>query len=243
MLKEAIEKIQSLCAPHLYNIDGESFLADKDGKAVQIRPALDKVQSIDLSSLDALVLFIKTEAVKDREMVYITIPDHKTVKSFTHPYNSLRNEREYLYTAYATDVPGWCDKTTLSFEEALIALRTRFQATPDTDYALKLLSDITTGSKVTYNDNGMATSVVTKRGIDLQANSTIRPIISLKPYRTFQEVEQPASQFLIRISERGISFTEADGGMWKLAARKTVKEYLEAALESEIAAGKVAIAL
>lgn len=45
--------------------------------------------------------------------------------------------------------------------------------------------------------------------------------------RTFQEVEQPEGIFLIRIDERGITFTEADGGMWKLTARKTVKAYLE----------------
>lgn len=132
---------------------------------------------------------------------------------------------------------------TLPFEEAMIALRTRFQATADTEYALKLLSDITTGSKVTYNDNGVATSVVTKRGIDLQSNAVIRPIISLRPYRTFQEVEQPASQFLIRINERGISFVEADGGMWKLDARKTVKAYLENALDAEIAEDKVTVVL
>jgi hypothetical protein len=131
----------------------------------------------------------------------------------------------------------------LPFEEALIALRTRFQPTADTEYALKLLSDITTGSKVTYNDNGIATSVVTKKGIDLQSNASIRPIIKLRPYRTFQEVEQPESQFLIRINERNISFIEADGGMWKLSARNTVKKYLEKALESEIQSGNVVVVL
>ena len=131
----------------------------------------------------------------------------------------------------------------MPFEEALIALRTRFQPTADTEYALKLLSDITTGSKVTYNDNGIATSVVTKKGIDLQSNASIRPIIKLRPYRTFQEVEQPESQFLIRINERNISFIEADGGMWKLSARNTVKKYLEKALESEIQNGHVVVVL
>ena len=131
----------------------------------------------------------------------------------------------------------------MPFEEALIALRTRFQPTADTEYALKLLSDITTGSKVTYNDNGIATSVVTKKGIDLQSNASIRPIIKLRPYRTFQEVEQPESQFLIRINERNISFIEADGGMWKLSARNTVKKYLEKALESEIQSGHVVVVL
>lgn len=34
-----------------------------------------------------------------------------------------------------------------------------------------------------------------------------------------------------RIRERGIAFIEADGGMWKLAARNTIKAYLEAELK------------
>ena len=243
MLKEAIEKIQELCALKTFNVAGETFHTDVRGNISQIRPELDLIQNIHLSSLDALVAFVKTEAVPNHKQVYITIPDHKTAQCFTHYNEDLRNNRQYLYTADATDVPGWGEKVALPFEEALIALRTRFQATPDTEYALKLLSDITTGSKVTYNDNGVATSVVTKRGIDLQTNASIRPIISLRPYRTFQEVEQPASQFLIRINERNITFIEADGGMWKLAARSTVKKYLEAALEEEIASGAVVVVL
>ncbi|MFQ8836330.1 MAG: hypothetical protein ACLR8L_00220 [Oscillospiraceae bacterium] len=57
------------------------------------------------------------------------------------------------------------------------------------------------------------------------------------PYRTFQEIEQPVGLFLIRIDERGITFTEADGGMWKLEARKTIKAYLErSVLAAEIEA-------
>lgn len=243
MLKEAIEKIQELCAPHLFTSGNHDFIADAEGSYTEVKPDLEIVDNIQLSSLDAMVAFVKTEAVQRYSTVYITVPDHKTVKCFTHPSAELRNNREYPYTANATDVPGWNEKVALPFEEALIALRTRFQPTADTEYALKLLSDITTGSKVTYNDNGIATSVVTKKGIDLQSNAAIRPIIKLRPYRTFQEVEQPESQFLIRINERNISFIEADGGMWKLSARNTVKKYLEKALESEIQSGHVVVVL
>ncbi len=243
MIKAAIEKLMELSRPRTFEVEGETFIADCDGRYKQVRTELDKTQSINLNSLDALVAFVKTEACRMHDKVYITVPNHKTVNCFTHPYEQLRNERVYLYVAEATDVPGWDGKATLPFEEAMIALRTRFQSTADTDYALKLLSDITTGSKVTYNDNGVATSVVTKRGIDLQSNAAIRPIISLRPYRTFQEVEQPASQFLIRINERGITFVEADGGMWKLDARKIIKAYLESALNAEITEGKVTVVL
>ena len=243
MLKAAIEKIQELCAPSLFQVDGHHFLADKAGGYTDVKPDLEMVENIHLSSLDALVKFVKTEAVKNYRTVYITIPDHKTVKCFTHPCEDLRMNREYLYTADATDVPGWNEKVSLSFEEALIALRTRFQPATDTEYALRLLSNITTGGKVTYNDNGVATSIVTKKGIDLQGNETIKPIIKLRPYRTFQEVEQPESQFLIRINERAITFLEADGGMWKLEARNTVKKYLEDALKQEVEDENVVIVL
>jgi len=96
---------------------------------------------------------------------------------------------------------------------------------------------------VVYNDNGIATTVTTQKGVALQTNAQIKPLVSLKPYRTFQEVEQPESIFLIRINDRGISFTEADGGMWKLKARETIKAFLEDKLSQEIADGSVIVAL
>ena len=55
--------------------------------------------------------------------------------------------------------------------------------------------------------------------------------------------KQPVGLFLIRIDERGITFTEADGGMWKLEARKTIKAYLENVLAVEIEAGRVRVML
>lgn len=54
---------------------------------------------------------------------------------------------------------------------------------------------------------------------------------------------EPESVFLIRVNDRGIGFTEADGGMWKLRARETVKAFLEARLKKEIEGGQVIAAL
>ena len=42
---------------------------------------------------------------------------------------------------------------------------------------------------------------------------------------------------------RGISFTEADGGMWKLHAREIVKAFLEEKLADLVASDAVYIAL
>lgn len=246
MLKEAIEKIETMTKPVLQEIDGHTFCICNGGDVTEIRPEIDMQVEKRLHSLDALVKMVKTETLEISPVegpVYIEVPDVSAVYCFSHPTLHYRCDRLDYFEVVAKDVPGWQERTALKFDEAIIALRTRFQPTPDAEYALKLLSEITTGSKVTLNDNGIATSITTHAGIALQQNEPIRPIVTLKPYRTFQEVDQPASQFLIRIDERNINFIEADGGMWRLEARKTIKKYFDEAFADEIADGKVVVML
>ena len=225
MLKEFIEHIQSTTKPQIFEKDGATFVVYAEEAPHQLRPDIDHPDILPLHSLDALVNLVRTEASKAETPLYITIPDHLTVRCFGQPQPDARFFRQMYYEAKATDVPGWGEMVQLGF------------------YALKLLSDICCGAKVVYNDNGIATTVTTQKGVALQSNEQIRPIITLKPYRTFQEVEQPESIFLIRVNERGITFTEADGGMWKLKARQTVKAFLEEQLAEEVAGNGVYIAL
>ncbi len=243
MLKAFIEHIQNTTQPLIRSIEGSTFRITSNGDVKEILPTIFHPDTLPLNSLDALVKMVRTEASEQDTPLYITIPDHMTVRCFGQPDADTRCFRQVYYEVKATDVPGWDSGVKLGFEEMQIALRTRFQETPDALYAMKLLSDITSGGKITLNDNGIATSVVTQKGVALQSNEAIRPIVKLKPYRTFQEVEQPESAFLIRVSERGISFTEADGGMWKLTARETIKKFLEERLGQEVSESSVIIAL
>ena len=243
MLQKFIEHIQKTTQPLITEVDDSTFRITSDGDVKEILPTIFHPDTLPLNSLDSLIKMVKTEASEQDAPLYITIPDHMTVRCFGQPDAAERYHRQFYYEANATDVPGWAEKNTLGFEEAQIALRTRFQETPDTLYAMKLVSDISLGAKVIYNDNGIATTITTQKGVALQTNEQIRPLVKLRPYRTFQEVEQPESIFLIRVSDRGISFIEADGGMWKLAARETIKTFLEERLSKEVTEGSVIIAL
>ena len=56
--------------------------------------------------------------------------------------------------------------------------------------------------------------------------------MKLWTYRTFLEVEQPKSEFILRMEQDkydGIACAifEADGGAWKIAATKAIKDYLQ----------------
>ena len=112
------------------------------------------------------------------------------------------------------------------------------------DYLLDLLSRISKDSGVATTDNGVSQTVEARQGIALKATVQLRPRVPLRPFRTFQEVEQPESEFLLRMDEEGnIGLFEADGGMWKLTARQTVKAFLEAKLADLVASGGAYIAL
>ena len=243
MLKEFIEHIQQTAQQIIHKEGETTFVVTTQGILEELYPVIPHPDTLSLNSLDALVKLVQSEAAKMDTPLYITIPNHLTVCCFGQPDANARCFRQVYYEAKATDVPGWGESVQMGFEEMQIALRTRFQETPDAIYAMKLLSDISTGSKVTFNNNGIATSVTAQKGVALQTNEAIRPIVTLRPYRTFQEVEQPESIFLIRVNERGISFTEADGGMWKLKARQTVKAFLEEQLADMVASGTVYITL
>ena len=243
MIKEAIEKIESMAKPTTGEINGHWYSILPNGDFKEIVPESELPDPIELSSLDAVITMVRTEAISHITPVLISIPTATSVKVFSPTMDSPRNERIVFYNAKATDVPGWDQCVKMPFDQAAVALQTRFQEGLDRDYCLQLLSNITCGAKVTYNDSGVATTVVTQKGIALQENQAIRPLVKLRPYRTFQEVTQPEGLFLIRIDERGITFTEADGGMWKLAARMTVAEYLKEALALEIEEDQVKVML
>ena len=62
------------------------------------------------------------------------------------------------------------------------------------------------------------------------AGSVPNPV-TLKPYRTFLEVDQPASDFIFRMKEYsgsiGCALFEADGGAWKMEAMQNMEAYLQ----------------
>ncbi len=228
MLKEAIEKIVDLSAPMIFSEKGHTYLCRGDSFK-ELIPEQFHPEPVKLNSLDALVQLVRKEQT-DRQ-IFVSVTQHDKVVVYDSPSEEALWRRDSLYVASATDIPGWEPEVQMGFDQAAVALMTRFQDGGDREYTLQLLSQITTGAKVTYTDNGVASTIVTQKGAALAQNTTIKPLVKLRPYRTFQEIEQPVGIFLIRISERGITFREADGGMWKLEARNTAKEWLKEQLQ------------
>ena len=228
MLKEAIEKILSLAPPTTYQIDGHTY-ASKE---------LELIDPPEVSGLDSLCKLIKTELDKIGTTVMIRVVSYDRVEVFTTYLQAFT--RYQLYSPRA-DIPGF--RTGFrEREQALIELRSLFLQNEGVAYLLGLLSRMSEQSQVDTHDNGVTQTVETVQGIALKANETIKPRVSLAPFRTFLEVEQPESEFLLRVSEDGkIGLFEADGGVWKLEAKQNICQYFDERLESLIEDNRVIV--
>lgn len=246
-LKDAIQYIESMAYPHFFNDDDGNLYYDRGSSYEQVQPELNICPMLELSSLDALVKVVKCECGSNTKIYkpihYVSVVSPTRVEVYSVPVESLRGGRNYLCAANAVDIPGFRD-TTYEYEQAIIALRSRFAPTEDQAYVLDLMGHLISDQTVQTDDDGITQRVQVNAGIQMTKVSRVKPIVKLRPYRTFQEVEQPESEFLIRLDDkRNLTITEADGGMWRLAARRTVFEYLADALHVEINSGDVIVML
>lgn len=82
-------------------------------------------------------------------------------------------------------------------------------------------------------DNGISQMATVRDGVASLAKAKTPNPVTLRPYRTFNEVEQPASQFIFRINKlANLALFEADGGKWKLEAVESIANYLKNELAS-----------
>lgn len=200
---------------------------------------IDRPANLSVSGLDSIVKLVRNELDMFENLpVFIRVDDARTVSVFT-TYDDMMC-RDSLYTAKC-DVPGFRDGFR-EYEQAIIELRSKFAPGPGVDYLLDLLSRMSKDSGVTTRDNGVSQEVEARQGVSLKALVQVKPRVALRPFRTFLEVEQPESEFLLRLDDDGnVGLFEADGGMWQQTAKASITAYFEDKLAEEVKDGKIVV--
>ncbi len=218
MIKAAIEKILSLAAPNIIDADMRSY---SDKPLTLIAPP--HTEKLTFATLKGFADVIRRE---------IANYDSLTVaagENYVYAFSDIIYEdqkRNYPYRAEA-DLPSFCFGRYMPYEDMMIALKSKFVPTNELNELVKLLGTITEENRTAIADDGFTQSVTVRQGIAIVGNTAINPIVKLKPFRTFVEVDQPESEFLVRLRQGGeVALFEADGGAWKLQARANIAEKL-----------------
>lgn len=240
-LKDAINRIVELATPFtLETRNGHQFCS---ADLREVKPEVELPARYSVDTLEALVKLIRTEGVAQAPQLYVRVDSARRVV-----VDSTYTGRDYaiysrlpLYEA-VSDVPSISVNQYMSQEHAVIELQSLYAVTDDRDYLLALLSRIDVNQGVSSVDNGISQEVSVRPGAVLKEQQTVQPIVHLQPYRTFLEVEQPASDFLLRLDKEGRpALYEADGGAWKLEAKRNIAAYLGEQLADLVECGSVVV--
>jgi hypothetical protein len=231
MLKSFMQYFQEQVAPVKFEIDGRKYTSR------ELQPVYDpRPTGVALKTLTGLVKYIRDNVdALDYQKLMIVVTDHFTVDLFSAPFGSFQQRTKHAYAV--TDAPQLRFGDYMGLENFTIFLQSRFVQSETVATLLKIVGNISDGGVTNFNDDGVTQQVTAKVGITrVDAVPVPNPVI-LRPFRTFREVEQPASRFVFRMqSGKGensptCALFEGDGGEWKNTAVLTVRDWLAERLD------------
>ncbi len=193
-------------------------------------------ESVSVGTLTGLVDLYKADLdgakSESDEGIAIHVVSHECVRVIALRTNTWAKRRIYI-TAEHEGGKAFSFGQWLSPEQFIIGLQSMFYPTDDQKELLSVCSTISAETLSISEDDGVTQKATVGRSVAFKENKKIKPIVSLQPYRTFSDIEQPASNFLFRLhqSQDGKTvqcmLTEADGGVWKQVAMQSIKTWFE----------------
>lgn len=219
--------------------DGKQYVLTGDGaELVQSNPI---EQPLMLTQLSSLVEWLASDSVPNGEGMLLNVVSPTQVMAYGTKLN--RQGQRPLFAEVNAITPKISFGDFANQEQMVITLQSCFEPSEDREIILKVVSNLRDEHVQQQTDNGVSQSVQINSGVATAENVIVPNPVTLTPYRTFQEIEQPSSKFIYRMREGGYSalFT-ADNSMWQVIAKQRIKEYLEAGLKDKGVKGAVILA-
>lgn len=228
--KSFIEKIECMAETKELEIEGRIFTNK------EIYPVKEPVASkLAVHTLTGLINYIETQKP---EGAIIHVMDFDTV-ALISPLFGENKQREVFIFAEAYRLFHRFD-TYLTADEFNTYLQTMFIKDDNLAAVLQLVGNLTQGTEAEFADDGVTQRVTAKAGVARVETVPVPNPVTLRPYRTFADIEQPESKFVLRIKadkDHGpkCALFEADGGAWKNDAIATINGWLTVATEGKTA--------
>ena len=206
---------------------GGRYYTHQDLKEIAKKP---KAEPIHATTLDALITYIAKcrSEIEGQALIHIVNPQRVRLMSGL----DTRRERELLFECEAITPLHHFDQW-IGQEEFLIYLASCFQRSEDQETVLKYAGTVEAKTVSTYGDDGISQKATVSTGVASKAAVILPSKVTLHPFRTFQEVDQPGSEFVFRMNDTpGFRLIEADGGAWRLKAMDALEAYILGMLES-----------
>ncbi|MEM1202675.1 MAG: hypothetical protein AAGN66_05555 [Acidobacteriota bacterium] len=237
---EQIERLSRIAAGEdkgrVFKIGDREFFVDSDGDLVDVHHQLELAaraypSPFSTSTLQSLVAYVgenRDQLDLKSHVVHVVSPTEVVLQG---PLDNLSRRASFLkakWPSLSTSVGRWQD-----LEAFRVEILTGFQATETREALLEALGRVKASKSQQVADDGVSQRVSMDDGVDGYWQELPSPL-ELVPFRTFSEVDQPSSVYVLRV-RKGDSGLEArlliaDGGSWGTEAVSRIGTWLEARL-------------
>lgn len=236
MSNEALTQLREMAveaASTTVEIDGVVYATSK---LHDVRKPEPEPKALELNTLTGLVRYAGTnvgemgDCLDPKELVVQVVGPDK-VRLFSNLYGDFEQRDIYAVASCANRLTAaqfafgnWQD-----CESATIALQALFEDKGDRAAVLRLIGTVTDEQVTVQADDGITQKVTARASIAGLENVKVPNPVLLAPFRTFAEVDQPLSPFVLRMRKQGgvqVALFEADGGAWRLEAIERIRAYL-----------------
>lgn len=223
-----LENVLTTQKPEIIEHEGRPYLMTKNGLTTILEP---KASMIEVATLTGLVDYIKSGIDKfNGILIHVVSPTRVDLLSCDH---GSHLQRDTYMTATAA-IPRISFDSFMDQERFIIQSQSCFMQDNQDDLAIVVAcaGNIRESAVKDTLDDGVSQVVSARSGVARLSDVVVPKQVELTPIRTFAEINQPSSSFVFRIQDGPkMALFEADGGAWKNAAMRCIKDYLSEELK------------
>lgn len=231
MSKELAQYIVEVAnsAPTTVDVAGRKYIAYR-GRMEEVKDG--RIESLQTNTLQSILDYIRMPTGPAPDEWVIHVRSHDTVYLTSHPHGIDMNRDTYVTATIKA--PGFPCDNFIDAEQFMITSMARLYDTPDKQALLDFSGDIQDIEEQRVKDTGTSQQITARSGIASVAEKPVPNPVNLAPFRTFPDVPQPVSPFILRVRNGAkgpeVAIFEADGGAWKHDAIQIIADYLRTQL-------------
>jgi hypothetical protein len=220
--------------PSVQKVGGQETLSLPPGWH-NVVPSQERVTALGVGTLSGVKDYIASN-VDGHEggklMLHVAPSCVEVTAAMDYDAANRRFFRPVFVVAQPKGVGGFRFGEYFDIETFVILLQGNFVQTPNRDLLQATVSSVTESSVRTNADDGVTQEVTARKGIALAERAKLPNPIRLTPYRTFPEVDQPESPFILRARPCNgglpqFGLFETDGGRWAVDAAEAISVWLK----------------
>lgn len=232
MLKELYQQIQA-------DTHAELIQAGEDGlvyatRQLHLLPSEPQAEPLEVHSLTGFVDYCKSNrdiVPMQAPLLLIHVVSPTRVDLIGSLYGRNLSQRNTYCKAHFIEPGKFSYGRYLDQESMIIALLSQFDHTDHRADLMKLIGNLKTEAITTHIDDGVTQRVTAMTGVARVAEVDVPNPVSLKPFRTFAEIEQPESLYVFRLqgAKEGkpqAALFNVEDNRWQLEAIEGIKAWL-----------------